>query len=423
MAIQKGADRARESTSTITPFHSGYRKQPRFTDGRITFASMAHESAGGYNNPTMIASVRRVPWRDLQDASGRASDIPRILDRVASARGPALSEALDELCQYTLHQGTIYSASPVVFWVLIEIARDAEPVERAALYEVLASFAAAARKALLDGRAIPGHSGGDPADGAAIRAAVLAAEAQFTADLAHTDPGIRAHAADLAAGFPESSPEAAQLVRERYFSEADHRVRRYIVEALDRVRARFADWPEFLATALQREDQTPIRYKLRRAEVICFGPSAQVSSVAELVSTFVRTYDTGDYYLGGESFFEAVHLLPSERELDSMRSALNQASGRGLMLAIAERMLRFIFDDRRTGWGQLAHSTRAPKLDYFGLRGDSPAIPASLTVSQRSVLSSCAEKEALWQFKTNLWPLFGLPDNSAGLRQLMAERT
>jgi len=86
-------------------------------------------------------------------------------------------------------------------------------------------------------------------------------------------------------------------------------------------------------------------------------------------------------------------------------------------------MLRFIFDDRRTGWGQLAHSTRAPKLDYFGLRGDSPAIPASLTVSQRSVLSSCAEKEALWQFKTNLWPLFGLPDNSAGLRQLMAERT
>lgn len=365
----------------------------------------------------MIASVRKVRWRELQGACGPASDVPRILASVARARGEALGEALDELCQHTLHQGTIYSASPVVCWVLIELARDAEPAERAAFYDVLAGFAEAARKALLDGRAIPGHSGGDPADGAAIRSAVVAAETQFTADLAHSDPAIRAHAAELAAGFGESSAEAARLVRERYFNEADPRVRRYLVEALIRVSAHFTDWPEFLATALRQEDETGIRYLLRRAEVICLGPNAGQSSVADLVSTFIGFYDTGNFYFGGDSFFKAIHRLPPERALDAMQAALSQASGRGMILAIVERMLRFVFDDRRTGWGQLANSTAAPKIDYFGLHGDPPFIPANLTESQRAVLTACSRKDALWRFKTNLWSLFGLPDSSAGLRQ------
>jgi hypothetical protein len=370
----------------------------------------------------MIESLRRVPWGDLQDAFGPASDVPRILDSVASAHPEALFEALDELCAHTLYQGTIYSASPAVAWALIELARDAKPHERSAFYDVLAGFAEAARTALLNGGAIPGYSGGAPADGRAIRAAVLAAETQFTADLAHSDPGIRAHAAELAAGFPESTPEAAWLVRERYFTEADHRVRRYVVEALIRVRARFSDWPEFLATALQREDQPGIRFLLRREEVICFGSQSEISSVAELVSTFVGFYDTGALYLGGESFFQAVHLLSPEKELDAMQSALNQASGRGLILAVVERMLRFVFNDQRNGWGQLAPFTSEPRVDYFGLSGDRPAVPVRLTVAQRAALAAYVNKEALWQFKTNLWSLFGLPDNSAGLLRVMAER-
>jgi hypothetical protein len=140
-----------------------------------------------------------------------------------------------------------------------------------------------------------------------------------------------------------------------------------------------------------------------------------------MVSAFVQFYDTGELYLGGESFFEAIDLLPPERELDAMQSALNQASGRGLILAVVERMLRFVFDDRRTGWGQLAPFTGEPRVDYFGLVGDPPAIPARLTVLQHATLAACADKEALWQFKTNLWELFGLPDNSRGFRQVIAE--
>ena len=81
---------------------------------------------------------------------------------------------MGELCERVLHQGTIYSASPAVVRAVIEFVGVARPPERHAFYGLLTEFAASARKAIADGRAIPCHSSGDPVDGAAIRDAILA---------------------------------------------------------------------------------------------------------------------------------------------------------------------------------------------------------------------------------------------------------
>lgn len=359
-------------------------------------------------------------WQDLEDAFGRASEVPRLLDRVAAARGPALMEAISELYEHTLHQGTIYSASPAVVWALIELAGKAKPPERAAFYSMLSDFAWSARKALADGIAIPCHSGGDPADGAGIREAILAAHLQFEADLAHPEPAIRAEAAALATAFPETLAETARLVRDRYFVEEDPRVRLRVVDGLIRAQARFGDWLQFLVAALDREDALDIRFRLRRAQVVASGPRTEQSCLAELLSAFVRIYGKGDFYLGGGDFFDAIHLLGPERELEAMLSVLDQVAGRGLMLHISERLLRLVFEDARTGWGQLAHSTRTPKMDYFGLTGAAPSVRAALTLAQRQTLNACADKMALWQFRTNLWDLFGLPDSPEGIRRFVA---
>jgi hypothetical protein len=390
--------------------------------------------------------ARNVPWDDLQDAFGPASEVPRLLAKVGSARGRSLANAIEKLCEHVLHQGTIYSASPAAVEKVIGFARDAGTAEREALCGLLTEFASSARQAIADGRAIPCHSGGDPVHGAAIRDAILAAHPQFIADLANPSAGLRAGAAELAAAFPEADSATARLVRERYFVETEAAVRNSILHGLVRVRRSFRDWPEFLDAALAREDDRGNRFTLRHAQVLQAGPDADPSAVAELISTFD----------GEERFFEAIRVLGKDQELAALVRALDQVTGRDAVLMVAQRLLRAAFDDRRTGWGQtsfcwlredgsepegisqptglllmmfkmlglliLADSKPKgiPKIEYWGLEGDEPAIPAVLTVSQRAALTACAAKGALWEFRTNLWQLFHLPDTQDGLQRFLA---
>jgi hypothetical protein len=65
--------------------------------------------------------IDSVPWQDLQHAYGAAGDVPGILRRVCSAKGSRMFEPMGELCSRVLHQGTIYSASPPVVHVFIEM--------------------------------------------------------------------------------------------------------------------------------------------------------------------------------------------------------------------------------------------------------------------------------------------------------------
>ena len=132
---------------------------------------------------------------------------------------------------------------------------------------------------------------------------------------------------------------------------------------------------------------------------------------------------------------------------------------------LAERLLRRVFDDRRTEWGGISrawlkpdgsrpqvdlyqaalrtvgklilwkifpflrkrtirkHSGGIPKIDYWGLKGTAPELLAKLNGEQRTVLTAFAAKPELWTFRTNLWELFGLPGTPAELRAFIAART
>jgi hypothetical protein len=196
-----------------------------------------------------------------------------------------------------------------------------------------------------------------------------------------------------------------------------------VTDGLIRVQTRLGDWLQFLVAALDREAAPDIRFRLLSAQVVASGPSTRQSCVVELVSAFVRIFGQGDFYVGGDGFFEAIHILGPERELEAMLSVLEQVAGRGLMLKTSERLLRLVFEDGRTGWGQLARSASTRKIDYFGLTGEAPRLPATLTLAQRRALNACADKMPLWQFHTNLWELFGLPDSPEGIRRLVTLRS
>src|SRR5260370_10293682 len=164
----------------------------------------------------MRSVIDGIAWDKLEDAYGKANEVPGLLKQIARARGQNLFEVMDLLCSRVLHQGTIYSSSPPVARITVEFLKTTGKREKPMFYGLLSGFAEAPRQAIHDGRAIPCHAGGDPADGAAIRDEILNAHALFARDLANPDTSIRAYAAGLLTAFPDADPTVARLGLERY---------------------------------------------------------------------------------------------------------------------------------------------------------------------------------------------------------------
>ena len=414
--------------------------------------------------------VDTVPWEDLQHAYGSASDVPQLLEKVAASRGQRLYRAMDELCSRVLHQGTIYSASPPVVRFVIEMLPDAAPKEQVMFYSLLSGFAASARMAIDDGPAPPCCAGGTPEDGAAIRQHLLDARSLFSSVLAGSNDQIRADAAAVLSFVADQDAATVKLLRDRYLVEDEPQVRHTLLTGLTRVRSSFDDWPDFLLAALDRERDASNRVLLRCAQIHELQSAADSACVDDMVSSFAQPNESLEYQLGNEeAFFEALRLLGRNRELEALLKAFDQDKDHDALRVLATHILRLVFDDQRTGWGSSSRSRlnedgsrppqtsisrmalRAvgtlilfklfpfvmrwrmrrrmrrkpkgiPKIDYWGLQGDAPEIPQKLNEAQRTVLTAFATKPELWQFRTNLWQLFGLPDDAAGLGRFVAER-
>ena len=416
------------------------------------------------------AFIDTVDWNELQHAYGAASDIPPLLRQVATLKGRKLHEPIGELYSRVLHQGTIYSASPPVARVVIEMVGTADLEHKTFIYDLLDGFCEASRRAFIDGRAIPCHAGGDPVDGRAIEREILAGAGAFVPDLTHAEADIRRYAANLLTAFRSMTLESASLVRDRWFVETDATVRSAMVIGLTRVRGLFADWMEFLEKALDKERDANSRYLLRLAQVDELKASADSAAVDDLIRSFVEA-NAGDYFRNDDGrFFEVLQGLGVDRNVAGLLEAFRLTTNRELLRVLAERLLRVVFEDQRTDWGQTASSllqedgsvppqpdmsrqavkivaklilwkifpfirrwqirrmTQSKpkgiwKVDYWGLKGTAPEIPAHLTETQQRVLIALAEKAELWKFRTNLWELFGLPGEAEGIRRFATERS
>jgi hypothetical protein len=427
----------------------------------------------------MTSAVTDVPWQELNHAFGRADDVPRLLAAVSQSRGWKLKKQMEELWERVLHQGSIYSASPPAVQALIPMAANANGGDKTLYYEVLAEFASSARQAIRDGRAIPCCSGGDPAHGRAILAHLLEAREQFAPDLASRDRTVRRLAGALLCCSPDAGSEAAHLVRNRFDIESDPATKLELLEALTRVSERLSDWTSFLEAALRRESDPALRFALRHAQIRQLKSTADDAALAELISLFLAECDSGvDGDFG--RFFEALQWLGPERELAGLLQMLEGCGNRNVIRLIAERLLRLVFDDQRSGWesasymllsdgaarpsaaGQSSNglpksstvlkgllkiallmviwkifpfllrrqlrqrtdekSRRRYKIEYLEVKGSRPDLRVPLTANQQRALAALAAKAEVWIDQTNLWALFDLPDNAADLGALLATR-
>ena len=380
-----------------------------------------------------------------------------------------MNEAIGELCSRVLHQGTIYSASPPVVHFLIDVLRNGGEKKKAYLYGLLEAFTDSARMAIEDGPAPPSCAGGDPADGAAIRKELAEARDYIEADLKNPSPQVRASVAALTAFIAGLDQRAADAVRRAYASEADPQVRYAMLSSLAALDRPFEFAPEFWASALARETDPGSLFVIRVVEISGLKSSAPAASLDDLVSRFVGACESEQEIAPHDKrFFETINLAGPERARAALLNALERSRDEDLSRILAERLLCHAFHDQRAGWGQTASSrlnedgTSPPqtslyrmalrsilmllayklfpflmrwrlkkmarnkpkgirKIDYWGLKGAAPVIPSVLDPSQREMLSALARKPELWTFRTNLWQLFGLPSDAAGLQRFLAE--
>ena len=420
-------------------------------------------------NGTVARFVDTVPWGDLCHAYGPAGDLPPLLEDVAAAKGRRLNEALGELCSRVLHQGTIYSASPPAVHFLIDTLRDGDEKKKEYLYGLIVAFADSARMAIEDGPAPPSCAGGDPADGAAIRQELADASGFFETDLKSASPEIRASVATLMTFIASLDGRAADVVSRAYAYEAELQVRYAMLSGLAALDRPFEFAPDFWATALTRESDPSARFVIRVVEIRALQSNVPATTLDDLVLNFVAAYESEQQFAPHDDrFFKTIRLAGQERARTALLNALERSHDEDLARILAERLLCDAFHDQRSGWGQTARSRLnedgtappqtnmyrmalrsilmllayklfpflmrwrvkrlmrgkpkgIPKIDYWGLNGTAPDIPSVLEAPQREVLTALARKPELWTFRTNLWQLFGLPSDEAGLRRFLAE--
>ena len=424
----------------------------------------------------MTTAATDVPWQDLQHAFGSAHDIPRVLSALSQSHGRQLRTQMGRLWERVLHQGSIYSASPLAVQALIPLVAKAKGNDRKLYYELLAEFASSARQAIRDGYRGPCCSGGDPEHGRAILAHILEARDQLAPDLESRDRSVRRLAADLLCCSTDAGSEAAKFVRRRFEIESDRDTRMGLFEALTRVSERIEGWPGVLAAALERESDPALRFTVRHAQIRHFKNAVDNGAVGEFTSLFLKECEDG-MDANGCRFFEALEWLGTERELAALLVTLERCGNRDVIRVIVERSLRLAFFDERSGWenrncsllvddaSQPGGSDKLPseaivlkgllkvallamawkvfpfllhrrlrqhrnennrrryRIEYPSVTGSKPETPMPLTANQQRTLAALAAKAEVWMDQTNLWALFDLPANAAGLLAFLARRT
>ncbi|MEU8002271.1 hypothetical protein AB0B66_14005 [Catellatospora sp. NPDC049111] len=167
----------------------------------------------------LLAGVDEVRWSRMRHAYGPAVEVPELLRGLADADPAVRETALDAMYGGIHHQGDVYACTIEVIPFLLRIAADVGRPGRAEVVGLLAS--------------IGGADDPEPRTGLYRRARqAVAAGYPLWSALAHDpDPQVRAAVPAVLPVCAEQATDCVDLLRDRFATEEDQRVRVAIVEA------------------------------------------------------------------------------------------------------------------------------------------------------------------------------------------------
>ena len=401
--------------------------------------------------------VKSVDWSRLKDAHGYAGDLPALLNRLRHQTGPAFEEVLGQLCSRIWYNGAIFPATAHAGRELAGMLVDAVHPQKTYLYEVLAAITESAREAVLSTPDRP-CAAGTQVNGLAVLRNIFADRRRFKRDLGDARPQVRRLAARLLVACDDE--ETAGEIRELFSSATDPRIRSELLAGLLRLADGVPDWPAFITSTLATEMDPESRFLLRCAELAALRDGVGEEALADLVRMFIEANQTTERSFTDtcgdpDQFVQAIGMLSLERQVESLCVAVRSAADENLSLLLAERLLRVVFHDQRTNWGEASYRMVnrdgsearydptavtilkslvrilfwpwipplrnrwprnrrqgwVPYIEYGGLEGAAPRFDAELTHEQQAAVVTIARHDPLWRVYTNLWELFALPSN------------
>ena len=398
-----------------------------------------------------------IDWGRLKDAHGYAADLPSMLNRLRHQTGAAFEETLGELCARIWYNGSIFPATAFAARELGAMMVNATNPQKAYLYEVLAAVTESAREAAMSTPERPCAAGSD-ADGLAVLRNIFLDRRRFKIDLDDRSPHVRRLAARLLVACDDI--ETTGEIRQLFTAATDPRVRSELLAGLLRLADGVPDWPEFIMSALKMETDPESRFLLRCAELAALRNAASQEALDDLVRMFIEANQTTERSFTDtcgdpDQFVQALSMLSLERQVEALCMAVQAAPDENLSVLLAERVLRVVFHDQRTNWGEASfrmvnrdgsearydwtivvilkslvrilfwpwmaplrnrwprdrRQTWVPYIEYGGLEGPAPVFAPKLTPQQQLAVATIARHDPLWRVYTNLWELFALPSN------------
>lgn len=340
----------------------------------------------------MLAELNSVDWSQLSHAYGPASDVPQLIEALASDHKQIRDNAFHELYSNIYHQGTVYEATSHAVPFLIELAELPFVPDRPRVLGLLASLA-------------DGH-GSETID-REIATAVNRGVPLYLRLLCDADAAIRSDAAHLLVRCHDKRIVAS--LRKQLGIETDPCTRASILFALGDVGDREAV-PLILEYVASDDLESRFAAAVALAQLAPEQmPFVAIETVAEVVLSYERT--------------ERLQTTPKNADVEMVLLAADT------LTALGSKRAGFIAPKILEGLPQVkSFCAMEPTYALLGVtfaERENRIQADSLTSEQVHILTSILQMPHLWESDyTCGWPsgIFGLPEDRKGLEALLRRR-
>jgi hypothetical protein len=166
----------------------------------------------------MLDDLDRIPWSTLEHAYGDAGDVPNLLRAMVSSDPNTRAWAEDVLDMGPFHQGSLYSCTPFVVRVLLQLVQEEKTPEIAWILEYVSQIADAALSYFPVAEPVPADP--EQAYAAQILAEVRAHWPLVLSLLNHPDGQIRLALLRLLVLLRSDVPQLEDILAEQLTNEA-----------------------------------------------------------------------------------------------------------------------------------------------------------------------------------------------------------